>query len=112
MRISSSFTAAAVLVALATFANAQQTSAVAATAATSAAASATTAKASATAAAQPTNTDPNAIFVPKDQKVIDDLMASGKTLWALAPISIVGTIASLIPFFRNFDRGVQHDVQY
>ncbi|ORY29616.1 hypothetical protein BCR33DRAFT_724644 [Rhizoclosmatium globosum] len=64
------------------------------------------------AAAQPTNTDPNAIFVPKDQKVIDDLMASGKTLWALAPISIVGTIASLIPFFRNFDRGVQHDVQY
>ncbi|KAJ3029657.1 UNVERIFIED_CONTAM: hypothetical protein HDU68_011464 [Siphonaria sp. JEL0065] len=62
------------------------------------------AKASATAAPVP-DTPANTY----DPAYIDEIMGQGKALWAFLPVSIVGTIASLIPFFRNFDRGIQNE---
>ncbi|KAJ3239295.1 hypothetical protein HDU81_006185 [Chytriomyces hyalinus] len=94
------FTAVALLVAAAAVsaqdATAQATGTVAATA--------TAAATSAAAAAAETTSD-----VVINPNYVNEIMGRGKALWAFLPVSIVGTVASLIPFFRNFDQGVQAD---
>ncbi|KAJ3073916.1 hypothetical protein HDU98_000303 [Podochytrium sp. JEL0797] len=81
--------------------------------ATSPAAPTLTASAGASASAPATITTAAAAEVQPtqqvDQQYIDDIMGQGKALWAFVPVSIVGTIASLLPFLRNFDRGIQND---
>ncbi|KAJ3234208.1 hypothetical protein HDU81_001649 [Chytriomyces hyalinus] len=68
------------------------------------AATATAAATSAAAAAAETTSD-----VVINPNYVNEIMGRGKALWAFLPVSIVGTVASLIPFFRNFDQGVQAD---
>ncbi|KAJ3015192.1 UNVERIFIED_CONTAM: hypothetical protein HDU68_012836 [Siphonaria sp. JEL0065] len=74
------------------------TDTVAASASTSASASAASASASSNATA--TTTPMQDTY---DPAYIDQIMNQGKALWAFLPVSIVGTVASLIPFFRNFE---------
>ncbi|KAJ3234209.1 hypothetical protein HDU81_001650 [Chytriomyces hyalinus] len=99
------FNAVALLVAAATVlaqdATLEATGTVAATAAATKAAAT-----SAAAAAAETTSD-----VVINPNYVNEIMGRGKALWAFLPVSIVGTVASLIPFFRNFDQGVQAEEQ-
>ncbi|KAI8846042.1 hypothetical protein BJ741DRAFT_586456 [Chytriomyces cf. hyalinus JEL632] len=100
------FNAVALLVAAAAVL-AQDSSSIEATGTVAATAAATKAAAT-SAAAAPAETTADVVINPN---YVNEIMGRGKALWAFLPVSIVGTVASLIPFFRNFDQGVQADEQ-
>ncbi|KAJ3356476.1 hypothetical protein HDU83_000826 [Entophlyctis luteolus] len=61
-----------------------------------------------TAATSITEASGDAALSQESAAYIQEIMNKGKSLWALLPISLVGTVASLVPLLRNFDRGPQN----